>query len=172
MRPAAETKDFRRDLVSLLPKLRRFAMTLTRNAHDADDLVQEACERAITRSHLWNGEGRLESWIYAMTRNLWVDEIRKRKVRTGSGTVDASDQDELSIEASAEKAVYANQLQKMILSMPEGLASTFLLVNVEGHSYREAADILGIPIGTVMSRLSTARLRLAAMISENTERRA
>ncbi|MBP1874140.1 RNA polymerase sigma-70 factor (ECF subfamily) [Ensifer adhaerens] len=107
-----------------------------------------------------------------MTRNLWVDEIRKRKVRTGSGTVDASDQDELSVEASAEKAVYANQLQKMILSMPEGLASTFLLVNVEGHSYRETADILGIPIGTVMSRLSTARLRLAAMISENTERRA
>jgi RNA polymerase sigma-70 factor (ECF subfamily) len=172
MRPAAETKDFRRDLVSLLPKLRRFAMTLTRNAHDADDLVQEACERAITRSHLWNGEGRLESWVYAMTRNLWVDEIRKRKVRTGGGTVDAHDQDELSIEPSAEKAIYVSQLQKMILSMPEGLASVFLLVNVEGHSYRETADILGIPIGTVMSRLSTARLRLAAMISENTERRA
>jgi RNA polymerase sigma-70 factor (ECF subfamily) len=172
MRPAAETKDFRRDLVSLLPKLRRFAMTLTRNANDADDLVQEACERAITRSHLWNGEGRLESWVYAMTRNLWVDEIRKRKVRTGSGTVDALGHDELSIEPSAEKAVYANQLQKMILSMPEGLASVFLLVNVEGHSYRETADIMGIPIGTVMSRLSTARLRLAAMISEKTERRA
>lgn len=60
----------------------------------------------------------------------------------------------------------------MILSMSEGLASVFLLVNVEGHSYRETAEILGIPVGTVMSRLSTARLRLAAMLSENTERRA
>ncbi|MCA1367768.1 RNA polymerase sigma factor [Bradyrhizobium sp. BRP14] len=172
MRPAAEMKDFRRDLVSLLPKLRRFAMTLTRNAADADDLVQEACERAIARSHLWNGEGRLESWIYAMTRNLWVDEVRKRKVRGGGGLIDILEQDELNIDAAAEKAVYATQVQKMILSMPEGLASVFLLVNVEGHSYRETAAILGIPIGTVMSRLSTARLRLAAMLSENTERRA
>ncbi|MDO9414837.1 RNA polymerase sigma factor [Pararhizobium sp.] len=172
MRPVAESNDFRRDLVGLLPKLRRFAMTLTRNAADADDLVQEACERAITRSHLWNGEGRLESWIYAMTRNLWVDEIRKRKVRTGGGVVDANEQDELVVEASGEKAVYANQLQKMIASMPEGLASVFVLVNVEGYSYRETAEILNIPIGTVMSRLSTARMRLAAMINETTERRA
>ncbi len=172
MRPTAESKEFRRELVNLLPKLRRFAMTLTRNGSDADDLVQEACERAITRSHLWNGEGRLESWVYAMTRNLWVDEIRKRKVRTGSGTVDVAEQDTLHIEASADKAVYAKQLHKLIMTMPEGLSSVFLLVNVEGHSYRDAADILGIPIGTVMSRLSAARIRLAAMISEQTERRA
>lgn len=171
MRPAAEMNDFRRDLVSLLPKLRRFAMTLTRDANDADDLVQEVCERAITRSHLWNGEGRLESWVYAMTRNLWVDVIRKRRVR-GGGMVDVLDQVELSVEAAADKAIYANQLQKMILSMPEGLASVFLLVNVEGYSYRETAEILAIPIGTVMSRLSTARLRLAAMLSEDAERRA
>src|SRR5689334_3408233 len=108
MRPAVDVTEFRRDLVSLLPKLRRFALTLTRNAADADDLVQEVCERAISRNHLWNGEGRLESWIYAMTRNLWVDEIRKRKVRTGAGTVDAHDQSELSVEASGEKLVYVN----------------------------------------------------------------
>ena len=171
MRQSAESDEFRRELVGLLPKLRRFAMTLTRNASDADDLVQEACERAITRSHLWNGEGRLESWVYAMTRNLWVDEVRKRKVRTGSGTVDFAEQDDLHVEASADKAVYAKHLHRLIMTMPEGLSAVFLLVNVEGHSYREAADILGIPIGTVMSRLSTARIRLAAMISEQTERR-
>ncbi len=172
MNNTAKPNDISRELVSLLPKLRRFAMTLTRNSADADDLVQEACERAITRSHLWNGEGRLESWVYAMTRNLWVDEIRKRKVRTGGGTVDAGEQDELSVEPSAEKAIYAKQLHGMILSMPEGLSSVFVLVNVEGHSYREAAEILGIPIGTVMSRLSAARLRLAAMIEDSKERRA
>jgi RNA polymerase sigma-70 factor (ECF subfamily) len=107
-----------------------------------------------------------------MTRNLWVDEIRKRRVRTGAGVVDASEQDELVIGPSAEKAIYASQVHKMILSMPEGLSSVFLLVNVEGHSYREAADILGIPIGTVMSRLSTARLRLAAMVEGAQEARA
>lgn len=172
MPQAAVNNDIRRDLVGLLPKLRRFAMTLTRNASDADDLVQEVCERAIMKSHLWNGEGRLESWIYAMTRNMWVDEIRKRKVRTGAGLVDVSDQTELSIDAAGEKSVYANQLYKMITSMPEGLASVFVLVNIEGHSYKETAEILSIPIGTVMSRLSTARLRLAAMVSGDSERRA
>ncbi len=172
MHPTAVSHEFQRELVNLLPKLRRFAMTLTRNGSDADDLVQEACERAITRSHLWNGEGRLESWVYAMTRNLWVDEIRKRKVRAGSGTVDINEQDALHIDASADKAVYAKQLHTMIMSMPEGLSSVFLLVNVEGHSYRHAADILAIPIGTVMSRLSAARIRLSAMIAEQTERRA
>ncbi|WP_137155737.1 RNA polymerase sigma factor [Rhizobium sp. FKL33] len=172
MRDQAKAERIGLELVGLLPKLRRFAMTLTRNASDADDLVQEACERAITRCHLWNGEGRLDSWVYAMTRNLWVDEIRKRKVRTGAGVVDATEQDELSIGPSAEKAIYASQVHQMILSMPEGLSSVFLLVNVEGHSYREAADILGIPIGTVMSRLSTARLRLAAMIEGAQEARA
>lgn len=172
MSSQAKADQVSRELVTLLPKLRRFAITLTRNASDADDLVQEACERAITRSHLWNGEGRLESWIYAMTRNLWVDEIRKRKVRVGGGTVDAGEQDELVVEASAEKAIYANQINAMILSMPEGLSSVFLLVNVEGHSYREAAEILDIPIGTVMSRLSTARMRLAAMINDGKEARA
>jgi len=134
--------------------------------------VQEVCERAITKSHLWNGEGRLESWIYAMTRNLWVDEVRKRKVRSGAGTVDAGEQNELIVDAAGEKAVYAHQLNKMIMSMPEGLSSVFVLVNVEGHSYKETADILGIPIGTVMSRLSTARLRLSAMVTGDTERRA
>lgn len=172
MNNSAKAKDISRDLVNMLPKLRRFAMTLTRNAADADDLVQEACERAITRSHLWNGEGRLEGWVYAMTRNLWVDEIRKRKVRTGGGTVDASEHDELSVEPTAEKAIYAKQLHGMIQSMPEGLSSVFVLVNVEGHSYKEAAEILDIPIGTVMSRLSTARLRLAAMVEETSARRA
>lgn len=107
-----------------------------------------------------------------MTRNLWVDEIRKRKVRTGGGTVDASQQDELSIEPSAEKAIYAKQLNSMIQSMPDGLSSVFVLVNVEGHSYKEAAEILGIPIGTVMSRLSTARIKLAAMVEGTSEKRA
>ncbi|MDI7860844.1 RNA polymerase sigma factor [Rhizobiaceae bacterium n13] len=172
MRQPAAPQDIRRDLVGLLPKMRRFALTLTRNAGDADDLVQETCERAIAKSHLWDGKGRLESWIYAMLRNLWVDEVRKRRVRVGSGTVDAADHSELSIDAAAESSVYAQQMNSMIMSMPEGLSSVFVLVSIEGHSYKETADILGIPIGTVMSRLSTARLRLAAMVTKDGGRKA
>lgn len=152
-----------KELVRALPRIRRFAVTLTRNASDADDLVQDACERAITKAHLRSPQAGFESWIYTMMRNMWIDEVRKRRVRTGKGLVDASEQTELTMPAAGETAVYSTQLKAMIQSMPEGLSSVFLLVNVEGYSYREAANILGIPIGTVMSRLSTARLRLAEM---------
>ena len=155
------------ELVRALPRLRRFAVTLTRNAADADDLVQETCEKVMTKAHLRPPQARFDSWVYTMMRNIWIDEIRKRKVRTGKGLVDAGELDELSMPAAGEDAVYTTQLKAMIQSMPEGLASVFVLVNVEGHSYREAADILQIPIGTVMSRLSTARLRLADMAGLN-----
>lgn len=169
MQQPAATQDIRRDLVGLLPRMRRFALTLTRNAGDADDLVQETCERAIAKCHLWDGKGRLESWIYAMLRNLWVDEVRKRRVRVGAGTVDAAEHDGLSVDAAAEGSVHVRQMNRMIMSMPEGLSSVFVLVGIEGYSYKEAAEILGIPIGTVMSRLSTARLRLAAMVTKDGE---
>lgn len=165
LQTAYDNSDIRRDLVGLLPRLRRFALTLTRNGSDADDLVQEACARAILKSALWDGQGRIESWLYTLMRNIWVDELRKRRVRCGSGTVDAGEAATLTIDPAGEKSVYARQLQRMILSMPEGLSAVFVLVNVEGHSYKEAAAILGIPIGTVMSRLSTARLKLAAMVA-------
>jgi RNA polymerase sigma-70 factor (ECF subfamily) len=159
---ATEYDDSAR-LVGFLPQMRRFAITLTRNGYDADDLVQEACERAMIKGHMRPPQASFEGWIYTMMRNMWIDELRKRKVRTGKGTVDFEEQNVLTIAASGEDAVYADQLKAMIQSLPEGLSSVFLLVNVEGHSYRETADILGIPIGTVMSRLSTARMRLAEM---------
>jgi RNA polymerase sigma-70 factor, ECF subfamily len=163
MSETAATKNDEIELVRALPRMRRFALTLTRHPTDADDLVQETCMRALAKAHLRPPHAGFESWIYTMMRNMWIDELRKRKVRTGKGTIDAGDADELSMPPSGEDAIYAKELKAMIQSMPEGLSSVFLLVNVEGHSYREAADILGIPIGTVMSRLSTARLRLAAM---------
>lgn len=160
------------DLVRFLPRMRRFAVTLTRNPSDADDLVQEACERTMRKAHLRPPTAGFESWVYTMMRNMWIDELRKRKVRVGKGTVDCAELDELNVGPAGEDAIYIEQIKEMIQSMPEGLSSVFLLVNVEGHSYREAADILGIPIGTVMSRLSTARLRLAEMAGLSTLKRA
>jgi RNA polymerase sigma-70 factor, ECF subfamily len=163
MLKTAKIENEGNELVRALPLMRRFAITLTRNMTDADDLVQATCERALSKAHMRPPQASFESWIYTMMRNMWIDEVRKRKVRSGKGTVDAVEYSELSTPASGEDAVYTTQLTAMIQSMPEGLSSTFLLVNVEGYSYRETAEILGIPIGTVMSRLSTARLRLASM---------
>jgi RNA polymerase sigma-70 factor (ECF subfamily) len=156
----AEVADhfrFRRELVRLLPRLRRFALTLCRHSADADDLVQMACERAILRAAQWVPGSRLDSWVYTIMRNLWISELRSRRVRLGAGSVDASQSEELSSEIGAAEILQGNQIAAMILSLPEGLAATLLLVSVEGHSYQEAAEVLGIPIGSVMSRMSRAR---------------
>jgi RNA polymerase sigma-70 factor, ECF subfamily len=148
---------FRKDLVQLLPRLRRFALSLSGHAADADDLVQMACERAILRSAQWMPGTRLDSWLYTMMRNLWISELRSRRVRSGAGQVDAADSDELSTAVGAAEILQGNQIAALIMTLPEGLAATLLLVSVEGHSYQEAADVLDIPIGTVMSRMSKAR---------------
>lgn len=155
---------FRNDLVQLLPRLRRFALTLTQNRADGDDLVQATCERAMLRAAQWQIGTRLDSWIYTMMRNIWVSEIRSRRVRIGQGQVDASETDELATHVGAADHIYGNQLIGMVLSMPEGLSATLLLVSVEGHSYQEAATILDIPIGTVMSRMSRARGMMKEML--------
>jgi RNA polymerase sigma-70 factor, ECF subfamily len=153
----ADTVRFRKDLVQLLPRLRRFALSLCGQRADADDLVQMACERAIQRAHQWLPGTRLDSWLFTMMRNLWLSELRSRRVRAGAGQVDAGETDELRSEVGAQEILQGNQIAAMILTLPEGLAATLLLVSVEGHSYQEAADVLGIPIGTVMSRMSKAR---------------
>lgn len=161
-----DLSQFRRDLVALLPRLRRFALTLTRNHHDGDDLVQAACERAIQRAAQWQAGTRLDSWLFSMMRNIWVSEMRSRKVRLGQGHVDATEADELSTPVAAPDHLYGNQLIAMVMSLPEGLSSCLLLVSVEGHSYQEAAGILDIPIGTVMSRMSRARLMMKELLDK------
>jgi RNA polymerase sigma-70 factor (ECF subfamily) len=148
---------FRRDLVQLLPRLRRFALSLCGEWADADDLVQLACERAITRAEQWAPGTRLDSWLFTMMRNLWISELRSRRVRTGSGRIDATETEELATEVGAAEILQGRQIAAMIQSLPEGLAATLLLVSIEGYSYQEAADVLDIPIGTVMSRMSKAR---------------
>src|SRR5690349_6292685 len=84
MRQPATTIDLRRDLVGLLPRLRRFAITLAGDVAVADELVQAICQRAITKGHQWNGEGRLESWIYTLARQQWADDSRKRKPKASA----------------------------------------------------------------------------------------
>lgn len=166
-RVSAEGGDgFRAELVQLLPQLRRFAVSLTRNLADGDDLVQAVCERAITRRDLYTPGEPLQRWLYTMMRNLWISEIRKQKVRMGEGQEDAAESAALSTDTGGFSVTAGNQVMDMVLSLPEGLASVLLLVSVEGHSYREAAEILNIPIGTVMSRMSTARQRLKARLGE------
>ncbi len=168
MAAVTDLTQFRKDLVALLPRLRRFAVTIARSRDDADDLVQNACERAIQRFAQWQHGTRLDSWLFTMMRNIWISELRSRRVRLGQGHIDAADADELSTPVAAPDHLYGNQLVAMVMSLPAGLSACLLLVSVEGHSYQEAADILDIPIGTVMSRMSRARSMMKELLDKST----
>lgn len=159
MTPSAASNDIRRDLVALLPRLRRFALTLTGDTSTADGLVESGCARAIQKSHLWRGEGRLESWVFTIMRSLWSDD-RRREGR----------QDRLASHTGAEGKDDADR--SAILCLPPGLSSTILLADIEGFSYPEAASILGISTDVFAKRLCAGRLKLSSMSVAPAERRA
>lgn len=160
MRAPLVATDIRGDLVGLLPKLRRFALTLTGEVAEADELVQNVCQRAVAKIHLWNAEGRLDSWLYTMARQLWVEETRRNRARTGTAKT-AALQHADPVMATVT-SIAPRDGQKTIAALPEGFASLFLLIDVEGHTYKQAADILGIALPTVASRLANARLQFAS----------
>ena len=163
--PAVEeapvSTDLKRDLIALLPRLRRFARALTRSVPEADDLVQEACLRALDRADQWDRTQPLDRWMFRITRNLWISEIRKRGVRLGQGHVPADETPELVTVDTGEAQMAATELQRRIAALPEELGAVLLTVSVEGYSYAEAAELFDIPVGTVMSRIHRARKTLA-----------
>lgn len=161
------SSDMKIELIALLPRLRRFARSLTRSMTEADDLVQEACLRALSRSDQWDRSQPLDRWMFRITRNLWISEIRKRGVRMGQGQVPAEEASELVTPETGEHRVAASQLQAQILALPNDLRAVLLAVSVEGYSYAEAAELFDVPIGTVMSRVHRARKALAAELEQS-----
>ncbi len=156
--------DLQRDVIALLPRLRRFARSLTQNVSDADDLLQETCAIAISRAHQFQIGRRLDAWIFTIMRNQWVNTHRKAIVRQGAGTVDVTEAPEHQHSDDGAALLEARYVTDAILSLPDGLTSVIVLVSIEGYSYQEAADILGIPVGTVMSRMSRARQQIATAL--------
>jgi RNA polymerase sigma-70 factor, ECF subfamily len=153
---------FAEDLVALLPRLRRFALSLTGSVAEADDLVQAACERALRAREQWTPGTRLDSWLFRIIRNLWIDAIRKRKTE---GIVEAIDEithvEGEDGRAVTETALMLTDVRDAVDELPEEQRAVLLLVCREERSYQEAADMLGVPIGTVMSRLARSRRSLA-----------
>lgn len=151
------------EIAALLPRLRRFARTLT-NAQrdDADDLVQLAVEKALSRLSQWQPGTRVDSWMFRIMQNAWIDEIRSRQRRAET----ALDEDGLEALAPVEPGRLAEQLalRRAIASLGEEQRMVVGLVLVEGLSYAEAAEVLGWPIGTVTSRLARAREQLQTLL--------
>jgi len=158
---ARDEIDLHRGLTLLVPQVRRFAYALTRHAADADDLVQATVERVLSRP--MPGDVELVKWMFKVCRNIWIDEMRARKVRREAVPELASVPDE---DASTEERVMAQMALKRaqagIDALPEEQREVLAMVAIAGMAYREAAEALSIPIGTVMSRLARARAALAA----------
>ncbi len=162
---AGGLSPFATELVALLPRLRRYAMTLTRSASEADDLAQASCERALKAQAQWQEGTRLDAWLFSIARNLWIDALRKRRREGRSEEIDAHldlpGEDGRQVN---EVALTVDSVQQALAQMPEDHRRLLMLICVDGCSYRDASEQLAIPIGTVMSRLSRARQGLAVRL--------
>jgi len=160
---AAITRDaeFRRELGLLLPRLWRYGLVLSRQKHLAEDLVQATCVRALERTGQFAAGTRLDRWLLAIMHSIWLNELRSQLVRQGQGFVDAEQALSFDGESQAQDQVLAAQVIKRVNGLPEAQRETVFLAYVEGLSYKEIADVLHIPVGTVMSRLAAARAKLA-----------
>ena len=160
-----EYDDLRQQLGDFTPRLRRFALALTRSHADADDLVQSALERGLACLRQWERGTRLDSWLYRIAQNLWIDQRRTARLRGLIGSTDAA------MQLAGEDGRELNERQLMIrdamramAALPEDQQAVLALVSIEGLPYGEAAKVLGVPIGTVMSRLARARRAVAAQV--------
>ncbi len=154
------TSDLRNALTAVLPRLRRFGLALTGSRTDADELVQAACERVLTRGDQLRDKARMDAWIYGIMRNLWIDEMRARRVRRHDDIAAADAVVGEDGVATVEGRITLAAVRRALADMSEDRRTLLILVCVDGLTYQEAADTLGIAIGTVMSRLSRARKEL------------
>lgn len=153
--------DISDELVGLLPRLRRFAMGLTGDSSEADDLVQQACEKALRKQHQWQPGTRLDSWMYRIIQTTRIDNVRSRRGDTASlETSQIPEARDRRSENAPENQNMLDQVSRILDTLPEDQRAVMVLVAVEEHSYQEVSKILEIPVGTVMSRLYRARARV------------
>jgi RNA polymerase sigma-70 factor (ECF subfamily) len=157
---------FERELLTLLPRLRRFARSLARDAADADDLCQAALERALKARGQWQPGTKLDAWMYRITRNCWIDEVRARTRRSQTFVPEEAGA-AIGVDAheDVERRAELNQVDRAMAELPTEQREVIALVLVEGLAYREAAEILDIPMGTLTSRLTRGRQVLARRLA-------
>jgi RNA polymerase sigma-70 factor, ECF subfamily len=148
----------REDIVAVLPRLRRFCLALTRSADAGDDLVQSTIERALSRIDQWQQRTRLDSWMFTIAKNIFLDEVRATRRHGQQVDVDmlegvAGDDGRQVTEGRSD----LHRARQAIAALPDEQRALVALVIIDGQSYKDAAAILEIPIGTVMSRLARAR---------------
>ena len=162
------TDHFRQELMELLPRLRRFCRALAGDNDRAHDLAQDAVERALAKEDQWQPGTRMDSWLYRIAQNLWIDEMRRQKSR--GPHQDIAELEGLTGTDGRRDFESRTMLQKADLALarlPEDQRATVVLVHVEGFSYRETAKTLGVSEGTVASRLARAKIILEQLLRED-----
>ncbi|HYP37230.1 MAG TPA: RNA polymerase sigma factor, partial [Stellaceae bacterium] len=142
----------------------RFARGLSGSVADADDLVQAACERALARQHQFQEGTRFDSWMFRIVQTIWIDQVRSRDVRKEDGDIaeDRLGSDEPARRVEARLAL--DEVRRALDRLPPDQRTALLLVTVEGLSYKEAAEVVQVPVGTIMSRLARARIALQLQV--------
>jgi RNA polymerase sigma-70 factor (ECF subfamily) len=158
----ANEQEIRTGLSQHLTRLWRYAVVLSHQRDVADDLVQATCVRALERANQFAHGTRLDRWLFSILHSIWLNEVRSRRVRMGQGFVDADETLVFDGARDTETHIFANQVLRQVQALPEAQRTVVFLAYVEELSYREVAELLDIPIGTVMSRLAAARAKLAA----------
>jgi RNA polymerase sigma-70 factor (ECF subfamily) len=158
--------DVRKELVALLPRMRRFAYSLTGSMEEAEEVLQSACEKALSRLDQFEPGTRLDSWMFQIIRSVRIDRVRYSIRRPVSSDPDIAQT--ASFDARTHEQLEARMdldiIRSEIANLPEEQRAVLALVTVDGMSYQDAADTLGVPIGTIMSRLARARRKLAEAI--------
>lgn len=164
MSMADSSQDVRAQIAALLPRLRRFGRTLARHREDADDLVQIAIEKALIRTDQWTPGTRLDSWMFRIMQNAWIDEVRARERR--DQTFRPEEEGEQVGVSPTDAQIDALAVRKAVAQLNDDQRAAVGLVLVEGLAYQEAAAVLGIPVGTLTSRLARAREALQALLGD------
>jgi RNA polymerase sigma-70 factor (ECF subfamily) len=157
------------DIAALLPRLRRFARSITFHREDADDLVQVAVERALTHAGQWEPGTRLDSWLFRIVKNAWIDEVRSRARR--AELFAPEEEGEHVGDNGAEAQQQRMAIDKAVSLLSEDHRLVIGLVLVDGLPYKEAAEVLEIPMGTLTSRLARAREALQELLSDRARMR-
>lgn len=152
------------ELVAQIAGLRRYARVLTGDAWTADDLVQDTLERACSKWRLWAADSNLRAWLFTLMHNQFVSQLRRSARQSAAGTAVDLDDVAHELQDGSTAADLTLDIERCLQRLPEEQRAVLLLVSVEDLSYNEVARIIGVPLGTVMSRLSRARSRLRELM--------
>ncbi len=153
----------RRVLPEVYPRLWRFCLALSGSRDGADELAQATCARALDKAHLFDPGSQADRWLFTMARRIRLNDLRATKVRLGRGVEDCDALADPRTSKGAESNIFAREVFDQIAALSDVQRTAVVLVYVEGYKYAEAAEMLDVPVGTIMSRLAAARRKLAPL---------